>query len=334
MLAFIVAFFVARLGLSPESRLTHADIPNHRSLHVQVTPSGGGIGIVLGGFAGGVMFVGFDTLFSSVGWLFTAGVLLALAGYIDDRRALDAPVRLVIQTTVAVGVILAGLSLTGMSLGDSIFQFPGLLASIVTGLFIIWMINLYNFMDGMDGLAATMAIVGFGALGWLGFVHGDDMFAGTAWILSSSSLGFLVFNFPPARIFMGDTGSTVLGYAAAVMILWADQAGIAPFWVGILIFSPFIVDSTVTLVRRGLAGKKLWEAHRTHYYQRLVCLGWSHRRTLLAETVLMLACALSALIAIDKSPPIQWLTVVFWLAIYPCLMYSIHRMETSSPRKS
>jgi UDP-N-acetylmuramyl pentapeptide phosphotransferase/UDP-N-acetylglucosamine-1-phosphate transferase len=223
---------------------------------------------------------------------------------------------------------------TSIGLADFSLNLPWWLAGILTGLFVIWMINLYNFMDGMDGLAATMAVVGFGALGWLGFFRGDEIFAGTAWVMSASSLGFLVFNFPPARIFMGDTGSTVLGYAAAVMILWADQEGIAPLWIGILIFSPFIVDSTVTLVRRGLAGERLWEPHRTHYYQRVVGLGWSHRRTLLAEIVLMLACALSALIAIDQSPPIQWLTLALWLAIYPSLMYSIHRMEASSPRKS
>jgi UDP-N-acetylmuramyl pentapeptide phosphotransferase/UDP-N-acetylglucosamine-1-phosphate transferase len=266
--------------------------------------------------------------------LLIAGIGVALTGYIDDRGTLTGLTRLIVQIAVATTVVLAGLRLTEISLGDSGLDFPVWLASIITGLFIIWMINLYNFMDGMDGLSATMAIVGFGSLGWLGFIRGDVLFAGAAWVISASSLGFLVFNFPPARIFMGDTGSTTLGYAAAVMVLWADQAGIAPFWIGILIFSPFIVDSTVTLVRRGLAGEKLWEAHRTHYYQRLVCLGWSHRRTLLAETVLMLACALSALIAIDQSPPIQWLTVALWLAIYPILMYSVHRMEASSPRKS
>jgi UDP-N-acetylmuramyl pentapeptide phosphotransferase/UDP-N-acetylglucosamine-1-phosphate transferase len=280
------------------------------------------------------VLTGIDPSSYSVGFLVAAGLALAVAGYIDDRHALAAPIRLMIQIVVAVVVILAGLNLTVFSLGDLNLNLPWWLAGILTGLFVIWMINLYNFMDGMDGLAATMAVVGFGALGWLGFFRGDEIFAGTAWVMSASSLGFLVFNFPPARIFMGDTGSTVLGYAAAVMILWADQEGIAPLWIGILIFSPFIVDSTVTLVRRGLAGERLWEPHRTHYYQRVVGLGWSHRRTLLAEIVLMLACALSALIAIDQSPPIQWLTVALWLAIYPSLMYSVHRMEASSPRKS
>ena len=334
VITFVVEVSVVFLMLRSGGRFAYADIPNHRSLHDRPTPTGGGVAIVLGGLVGGMSFLGIDWLTSLDGLLLVAGVALVVMGFVDDRGALTPVARFLIQILVAVTVIVTGLKIAMISVGGLSVEVPWWLVGIVTGLFVVWMINLYNFMDGMDGLAAAMAIVGFGALGWLGFVHGDDMFAGTAWIIAASSLGFLMFNFPPARIFMGDTGSTVLGYAAAVMILWADQEGIAPLWIGILIFSPFIVDSTVTLVRRGLAGERLWEPHRTHYYQRVVGLGWSHRRTLLAEIVLMLACALSALIAIDQSPPIQWLTVALWLAIYPSLMYSVHRMEASSPRKS
>ncbi|HIA02770.1 MAG TPA: glycosyltransferase family 4 protein [Alphaproteobacteria bacterium] len=332
--SLLVSLAITWSALRPDSRLVHTDIPNHRSLHTQATRSGGGVGIVLGCVAGGAVLTGIGAPSYTVGFLVAAALALAVAGYIDDRQALAAPTRLIIHIAVAVAVILAGPKLNSFALGDFNFDFPWWLAGIFTGLFVCWMINLYNFMDGMDGLAATMAVVGFGTLGWLGFTHGDEVFAGVAWIISASSLGFLMFNFPPARIFMGDTGSTALGYAAAVMLLWADQAAIAPFWIGILIFSPFIVDSTTTLVWRGLAGERLWEAHKTHYYQRLIGLGWSHRYTLLAETALMLACAVTAVTVLNQSPPIQWLTVALWLAIYPILMYSVHRMEASSPRKS
>jgi UDP-N-acetylmuramyl pentapeptide phosphotransferase/UDP-N-acetylglucosamine-1-phosphate transferase len=325
--SFIVSLAVVWVVKYPGLGLANIDTPNHRSLHRQPTPSGGGIGIVLGSMAGGIAYAGFGVMVFPSGLLLAVGVALAVAGYADDRHSLTVVVRLAIQIVAAVTVILSGLKLTGVVIVGLDVGWPDWLAVLFTGLFVIWMINLYNFMDGMDGLAATMAVVGFGTLGWLGFSHGDTVFAVVVWAISLSSLGFLLFNLPPARIFMGDVGSTVLGYSAAVVILWADRLSIAPFWLGVLIFSPFIVDSTATLLRRALAGERFWEAHRSHYYQQLVGFGWSHRRTLAAETLLMLACALSAVSSVDQSSEIQWLTASFWLLIYLLLMYSVSRMD-------
>ena len=135
------------------------------------------------------------------------------------------------------------------------------------------MTNLYNFMDGMDGLAGGMGVFGFGFLGLAGWLHGDTGFAVQSWVIAAAALGFLRFNFPPAQIFMGDAGSTVFGFLAAVFILQAQRRGLLPVWCGILIFSPFVVDATVTLIRRVLRGDAIWIAHRSHYSQRLVTLG-------------------------------------------------------------
>jgi len=160
-----------------------------------------------------------------------------------------------------------------------------------------WLVNLYNFMDGMDGLAGGMAIIGFGTLALLGWLGGAPLYASAALIVAAAAGGFLPFNFPPARLFMGDAGSGSLGLLVALFLLWAERMGLFPLWLGALVFSPFIVDATWTVIRRALQGKKPWQAHREHFYQRLVQAGWSHRRTTLWAYALMLKCSLLAVLA-------------------------------------
>jgi UDP-N-acetylmuramyl pentapeptide phosphotransferase/UDP-N-acetylglucosamine-1-phosphate transferase len=127
---------------------------------------------------------------------------------------------------------------------------PDWLALGLTLLYVVWMINLYNFMDGMDGFAGGMAVFGFGGLAVLGLIGQALPFAVTALVIAASSAGFLTRNFPPARIFLGDVGSSVLGLLAAAMTLWGADIGLFPLWVGWLLFSPFIIDATWTLLRR------------------------------------------------------------------------------------
>ncbi len=146
-------------------------------------------------------------------------------------------------------------------------------------------------------------------------------------VIAAAAGGFLLLNFPPARLFMGDTGSTVLGLLAGLVILSAHATGVLPLWLGLLAFSPFIVDASITLARRLLRGERVWEAHKTHYYQRLVEFGWGHRRTVLAEYALMLACSASALVAARLSIPGQTVIITVWAVIYITLMYRIHRAE-------
>jgi UDP-N-acetylmuramyl pentapeptide phosphotransferase/UDP-N-acetylglucosamine-1-phosphate transferase len=189
------------------------------------------------------------------------------------------------------------------------------------------MINLYNFMDGMDGFSGGMATAGFSTLGLLGYLGGDNHFASICWLIAAASAGFLVWNFPPARIFMGDVGSSALGFLAAALSLWANRIGLFPLWLAILVFTPFIFDATLTLVRRTLNGERIWEAHRNHYYQRLVQAGWSHRRTVLWEYGLMLLCCSSALVAYHATTLVQWsiLAGVAWVCLVAVI--GVHRVE-------
>ncbi|MGA7966980.1 MAG: hypothetical protein WCB49_14020, partial [Gammaproteobacteria bacterium] len=185
----------------------------------------------------------------------------------------------------------------------------------------------YNVMDGMDGFAAGMAIIGFGGLAALGYFAGEFVFTAAALVVSAVALGFLVFNFPPARIFMGDTGSALLGLLVAGFVLFAQKRGIAPLWVGILLFSPFVVDATVTLVRRTLKGEAFWQAHRQHYYQRAVQLGWGHRNTVLFEYGLMAGCAVSAVAAVGLPISGQRVIIIGWVAVYIALAAMVAMIE-------
>jgi UDP-N-acetylmuramyl pentapeptide phosphotransferase/UDP-N-acetylglucosamine-1-phosphate transferase len=246
------------------------DHPNERSLHETPTPRIGGLGILAGVLVAAVWLADAMLLPAILG-----AFALAAVSVIDDVRGLPVRVRFLAHFVAAVGCLLA-LGLTGWTL------LAGTLA-------VVWMTNLYNFMDGSDGLAGGMAAIGFGALAlaaWLGDVPG---LAALCAAISAAALAFLRFNFPPARVFMGDAGSIPLGFLAATLgILGARQnvwSGLFP----LLVFSPFIVDASVTLARRALRGEKVWQAHRSHYYQRVVLLGATHRQLALAAYALMLA---------------------------------------------
>ncbi len=197
------------------------------------------------------------------------------------------------------------------------FEIPGIswhwsyaVGAVFSTLFTVWMINLYNFMDGMDGLAGGMAMFGFGVFAVMGWMAGHDTFFFISLIIAAASAGFLSFNFPPARIFMGDIGSSTLGFLVSALSLWGARDGVFPVWIAVLVFSPFIIDATVTLFRRQLRGERVWQAHREHYYQRLVRMGWGHRKTVLVEYAFMATCGVLALALRGAAADIQWVGMV------------------------
>jgi len=258
------------------------DQPNERSSHKVPTPRGGGVAFVV------TYLISLVSLHSMLGigpsftWGCTgAAVVVAVLGFIDDRRGLKARTRFVghllaacwflyfLDTVPPVPIfgVTVNLGLTGFALA---------------ALFLVWMINLFNFMDGIDGLASMEAVTvtGFGALLWALRGPGGDWAA--AVLLACSVTGFLVWNFPPARIFMGDAGSGFLGLTVAAVALWCGRAHPEMFWSWFILVGCFMVDATTTLVRRVRRGERFSEAHRSHAYQyasrklrshRLVTLG-------------------------------------------------------------
>lgn len=288
-LTFVLA--TGRTGLAVQ------DIPNERSLHDKPVPRSGGIALVAGVLCGWTLLTQ-----SLVWWILTPMLGLFALSLLDDLRGLSAGTRLAGHFIAAL-VAVAGA-------GVALPWFVPLL------LFVVWMTNLYNFMDGSDGLAGGMALLGFGGYGIGAWLAGDEGFALLNFSVVAAAAGFLWFNFHPARIFMGDAGSIPLGFLAAAFGVSGWQVGHWPFWFPLLVFSPFVADATLTLLKRARRGEKLAQAHRGHYYQRLVQMGWGHRNTALAEYALMLLAGVSALWGIGLDVRWQAGLLACWGAVY------------------
>lgn len=316
LLALTVTVIVIALMLRFRPSWLPMDQPNERSLHNHPVPRAGGLGILTGLIVGAILADVLDTI-----WL-APMLALTLISWMDDHHSLPVPVRLLAQTgAAALFLYLGGGGTEPLAIGLMLFA-------------LIWMTNLFNFMDGSDGLAGGMALLGFGFYA-LGAVLGGDMaFALLNAALAAATLGFLAFNFPPARVFMGDTGSVPLGFLAAAFGLIGMWKGLWPWWFPVLVFSPFIIDATVTLMRRILRGERFWKAHKTHYYQRLVQMGWGHRRTALAEYALMLSAGGSALAALSLGDTVGVpVTLAFWAGGYILLASRIDREWQSHIRQ-
>ena len=326
-LAFFSAALLAQSLCRPGSKLYVLDHPNSRSLHESPRPRGGGLAIFVAVVVSGIIAAALYGTSSDLLWLGIAALMIAGVSFLDDWLTINLGYRIAVHFFAAYLIIREGLALESLGLPGVVWSFPEPVMTAFSLLFVVWMVNLYNFMDGMDGFAAGMAVMGFGSFALLGWFAGDIRFMALNLIVAAAAGGFLVFNFPPARIFMGDLGSSLLGFLAAAFALWAERDDLFPLWVSVLIFSPFIVDATVTLIGRMLRAERFWQAHKTHYYQRLVQLGWGHRRTVLWEYGLMLLCVMSAIFVRSVDPTGQWFVLAGWLLLYGGLMFTVHRLE-------
>ncbi len=327
-MTFLVSLGLSLLLTRPGMRAA-LDHPNDRSLHTLPTPRTGGLAIHAGLLVGGLFctVVGYGE-FTEPAVLAASAMAIILISLLDDLRQIPAIVRIMVHLGAAVGLLAgASLSIQTLSLPWAHYPLPDWAAGLFSVFLLVWFTNLYNFMDGIDGLAAGMGLFGFSTYALLGLLVAMPVFSVFSFIIACACLGFLCVNFPPARIFMGDAGSSVLGFLGAGFALWAERDQIFPLWVGILIFSPFVVDATVTLFRRLVNREVIWRAHRSHFYQRLVLIGWSHRKTTLSAYCLMVACGLSALVAAKASSSVQTGIIMGWLLFYVMLMIVITRME-------
>ena len=331
VLVFVAASGLTRLLCSPASMRGHLNHPNERSLHAEPLPRTGGLAIFGSVLLGIIVCValGEETVFQTNGilWILGMALLLGAVSFRDDRVGLSPGLRLGVQALAAAGVVWgAGLTVTAIPVPVVGSLSLGWLAVPVTMLFLMWMANLYNFMDGMDGFAGGMTVLGYGFLGVIAW-GGNHHLVGLAILIGTAASGFLFYNLPPARIFMGDVGSVPLGFIAAALAVMGTHDGLFDIWVPLLIFSPFIMDATVTLVRRLLRREKIWRAHREHYYQRLVLAGWGHRRTVLAEYALMLACGATAVMYGRVGDSWRAAMLLGWVGVYLLLAGAVRRVE-------
>ena len=276
VLATTLTLIVRRSALNKQL----LDIPNDRSLHTVPTPRGGGSAIVLVFFAAVAALTATDyveTKNSII--LIGCGALVALTGFLDDRQLLShARSRLALHFVAAVIAVsvFGGLPMlpvfgTDVSLG----VFGGILATT----YLVWLLNLFNFMDGIDGISGAEVVSVCGAAAFL--IHRtthDYNIASLPLALAAATLGFLVFNWPPAKIFMGDVGSGFVGFIIGIFsLITADSAGLLG-WVWVILLGVFIVDATVTLIGRLFRKQKPHVAHRSHAFQHLALRFGSHKR--------------------------------------------------------
>jgi Fuc2NAc and GlcNAc transferase len=288
------------------------DLPNQRSSHSVPTPRGGGIAIVIAsGIALTLLATEGATAPGVTAAILGGGLAVAMVGFIDDRRRLSASVRLVVHAAAAVWALLVLGGVPAVQLGDKLVGF-GWAGWVIGTLGIVWVLNLYNFMDGIDGIAATEAVFVVAA-GALLSLHSDTglLTSRAAIVFGAACLGFLGWNWAPAKIFMGDVGSGYLGYVIAVLALASAHDNSTALLSWLILGGVFFCDATVTLIRRMLRGERLSQAHRCHAYQWLARRWHSHSSVTLAVMAINLLWLLPCALFATAHPPLAgWTTVV------------------------
>ena len=311
LLVFVAAFLAtaaATRRLIPYlTRAAVIDIPNARSLHAAPVPRGGGLAIVA------VVLLTHVALLLTGGWsdraaLITLAVAAGFAalGWADDRASRSAGLRFALQAILGAVFVLGAL--------PAALDWP---TRALLWLAVMWAVNLFNFMDGADGLAGTQALIASAGLGVLLMLGGAHDIALLAFALAGAAAGFLRWNWHPARIFLGDAGSYFIGFELAALVLLSARDNANP-WPGLILVAPFVIDATLTLLARALRGVPVWRAHREHAYQALVLHGWSPARVSRALSVLLVvlcvpAAALARAHAVMPALFAYGLLAIIWL---------------------
>jgi len=309
MIAALFTLLITTILLFSKIGKEIQDIPNERSLHDAPIPRIGGVGIMAG------VLTAWALMLTSLAWWVVLPLLALIAvSLLDDKRGVPVRKRLLVHGFAAL-ILVIGSGLATQNILLALLLIPC----------VVWMTNLYNFMDGSDGLAGGMTFFGFTMYGLAALMHGDDTQGMLNFSIGAAALGFLYYNLHPAKVFMGDAGSIPLGFLAAAMGLWGWEQGHWPGWFPILVFFPFVTDATVTLVKRTLRGVKITEAHREHYYQRLVQIGWGHRNVALFAFALMFSSGVSALWGLSHSTREVLFLFLAWTGVYTVLMLALDR---------
>lgn len=309
----VFCFFVSAMGvrmfISVSRRWAILDVPKERSSHAAPTPRLGGVPMVASAafsFSIWVILVTGDSgSFRGIAGTAFFACGICILGIFDDIHDLSPLFQILVQFALCLFCLWLF-----RPVPPDLFTVGGAWIRWVligaASIWCVWMLNLYNFMDGIDGLAggqAAMASLFFFLLfAW----KGETGWAVANLMIFASTLGFLVFNWPPAKIFMGNSGSTFLGAFYGMQSLYAPGATGVPFIVLVLPFSNFIFDTTFTLLRRMLLGEKWYQAHRTHVYQRMTNLGMSHRKITIMELTAAAASSLAAALFMRANPFVRW----------------------------
>jgi Fuc2NAc and GlcNAc transferase len=313
---FVASYFLTMAARRYALANQLLDVPNSRSSHTVPTPSGGGVAIVVAWLVGAI-FLG---IVGGIGWpllltLLPPALTIAFVGFIDDRIGVSAWLRLLVHF-VAAGwfIVMSGdMISTGIPILDNT---PWILIS-VCAVGLVWLTNLYNFMDGIDGIAAAEAVFLSLVFAVICYLSDAQDIAAISALLAAACAGFLIWNWPPARIFMGDTGSSWAGFmVGAIALTGSGRTGIniAPW---IILLGAFLVDATVTLIRRLATGERWYEAHRTHAYQ-ILSKSWGGHRVVTLVVLMVNVIWLMPMAVWAYSDPSRSLMIVI-IALSPLL---------------
>src|SRR5690554_1812798 len=263
------------------------DNPNERSSHSVPTPRGGGVAIVCSYLLALTVLIYSQQLSVHIGLtLMVAGFVIALLGFLDDHGHINSMLRLAVHFLVAIGVVMSLGGFAEVTAFNSLEL--GFIANIIAVLFLVWLLNLYNFMDGINGIASVEAITTTVSMAILYAVLNTTLNSDILWLLAACVFGFLLWNFPKAKIFMGDACSGFLGLTLGILALIALKENLALFCAWIICLGVFVVDATYTLIKRVLSGYKMYDAHRSHSYQILSRKWGSHTPVTLAVAAINL----------------------------------------------
>ena len=277
---FLASAFTTRQLVAHSLRLSTLDVPNERSSHLTPTPRGGGIAFVAASLIGFLLLLLDDTLdHADLLAICCAGIIVAIAGHLDDRQKISgATIRLVFHAIGAIVLVVAIGFPSQISVFDRTIN-TGMIGSLLGIVYLVWLLNLFNFMDGTDGIAASEAIFIALAGAFLNYhVLSHANHSDAAIVLAASTFGFLLYNWSPAKIFMGDVGSGYLGIVVGGLSLMAAKQQHELLWVWIILLAVFVSDATITLIRRLARKQKPHVAHRSHAYQHLAIQFNSHAK--------------------------------------------------------
>ncbi|ENW96784.1 MraY family glycosyltransferase [Acinetobacter sp. NIPH 298] len=269
---FVLTFFLLSFMLTYLMRIyalkkNIIDNPNERSSHSIPTPRGGGVAVVISYLLGLVVLIYLSYLSLSIGLtLIAACFTIALLGFLDDHGHINALARLAVHFLVAIAAVVSLGGFSEVGLFNDTIQL-GWFANIIAVLFLVWLLNLYNFMDGINGIASIEAISATVSMGSIYLLFISGLSSQALFLLAACTAGFLLWNFPKARIFMGDACSGFLGLVLGILALIALKQDVALFCAWLICLGVFVVDATFTLIRRVINGHKMYDAHRSHAYQ-------------------------------------------------------------------
>jgi len=306
-LTVVLSWVLTGLATWYASRLGLLDHPGDRHSHRHPTPRGGGAGLVLAMAAASTLFVPASMPDYWLSCALPGFVVLAIMGWWDDHRSLSVRLRIVVQLAVTLYLLTCA---TGSG------WIEGVIPLAVAGIFVIWMTNLYNFMDGSNGMAGFQGVFAGSVLAALYWLSGDSQSALLGLLLAAACAGFLPWNLGHPRVFMGDVGSLALGFGFAAMVVHGVCSGAFALPVGLLVMLPFLADATLTLLARVIRGERWYNAHRQHLYQRLIANGWSHGRVAMLYQAINLALVLPGIGVAVHYPALAWPVALLLVVVF------------------